>query len=78
MLALLWSERGKVVSRRRFLEEVWPDGGQSVGDRTVDTHLLHLRQKVEVDPRAPRFLQTVHGVGYRLVPADQSWPGRGP
>jgi len=66
MLALLWNERGKVVSRARFLAEVW-EGGGGVGDRTVDTHLLHLRQKLEADARAPRFLITVHGVGYRLV-----------
>jgi two-component system, OmpR family, alkaline phosphatase synthesis response regulator PhoP len=66
MLALLWSERGKVVSRARFLREVWSDGGQSVGDRTVDTHLLHLRQKLEDDPRAPVWIVTVHGAGYRL------------
>jgi len=66
MLALLFSERGKVVSRSRFYRELWPEGGQTVGDRTVDTHLLHLRQKLERDPKAPRFLITVHGVGYRL------------
>ncbi|MGE3174079.1 MAG: response regulator transcription factor [Planctomycetota bacterium] len=67
MLGLLWRERGKVVSRARFLQEVWSDGGQSVGDRTVDTHLLHLRQKVEDDPKAPRWIVTVHGAGYRLL-----------
>jgi DNA-binding response OmpR family regulator len=67
MLALLWRERGRVVSRTQFLQEVW-GGDASVGDRTVDTHLLHLRQKVELDPRAPVHLLTVHGVGYRLDP----------
>jgi two-component system response regulator VicR len=66
MLALLWSERGKVVSRSRFLADVW-DGGAGVGDRTVDTHVLHLRQKLEADAKSPQLLLTVHGVGYRLV-----------
>jgi two-component system alkaline phosphatase synthesis response regulator PhoP len=65
MLALLWQERGRVVDRARFLQAVW--GGASIGDRTIDTHLLHLRQKLERDPKAPRHLLTVHGVGYRLV-----------
>jgi DNA-binding response OmpR family regulator len=69
MLALLWQERGRVVDRARFLREVW--GGASVSDRTIDTHLLHLRQKIERDPKAPLHLLTVHGVGYRLaVPGD--------
>ncbi len=66
MLALLWRQRGRVVSRAHFLAEVWGGDG-SVGDRTIDTHLLHLRQKVEVDPKNPRHLFTVHGVGYRLA-----------
>ena len=35
-------------------------------DRTVDTHIKNLRQKIEDDPKVPRYLQTVHGVGYRL------------
>ncbi len=65
MLSLLWQERGRVVDRTRFLKEVW--GGASIGDRTIDTHLLHLRQKLERDPKDPQHLLTVHGVGYRLA-----------
>ncbi len=66
MLQLLWRERGKVVSRGRFLHEVWglhPD----LSTRTVDTHVLYLRQKIEVDPKVPRVLLTVHGAGYKLA-----------
>jgi DNA-binding response OmpR family regulator len=69
MLALLWRERGRVVDRTRFLREVW--GGASISDRTVDTHLLHLRQKLERDPKAPAHLLTVHGVGYRLTTGEE-------
>jgi two-component system, OmpR family, alkaline phosphatase synthesis response regulator PhoP len=65
MLQLLWRERGRVVDRAMFLQEVWD--GAVIGDRTIDTHLLHLRQKLERDPKSPRHLLTVHGVGYRLV-----------
>ncbi len=65
ILALLhrWGER--VVSRDRFLEEIWGED-PFVSHRTVDTHVLNLRQKVEVDPKKPRHILTVHGVGYRL------------
>jgi DNA-binding response OmpR family regulator len=65
MLALLWRERGAAVSRNRFLDEVW-GSEQFVGTRTIDTHVLNLRAKLEPDPARPRFLLTVHGVGYRL------------
>ena len=65
MLALLYRERGRVVDRSMFLQEVW--GGTTIGDRTIDTHLLHLRKKLEADPKQPKHLLTVHGVGYRLV-----------
>jgi DNA-binding response OmpR family regulator len=66
MLSLLRQHGGRAVSRALFLKEVW-GGDQFVGDRTIDTHMLNLRQKVELDPKQPRFLLTVHGVGYRLV-----------
>ncbi|MBK8100290.1 MAG: response regulator transcription factor [Planctomycetes bacterium] len=65
MLSLLWQQRGRVVERSQFLQHVW--GSATIGDRTIDTHLLHLRQKLERDPRRPRHLLTVHGVGYRLA-----------
>ena len=66
MLALLYGEAGKAVRRERFLDEVW-GSDQFVGARTVDTHMLNLRNKLEVDPKRPRHLLTVYGVGYRLV-----------
>ena len=65
MLELLYASLDEVVPRERFLEEVW-GGGETVTPRTVDTHMLNLRQKVELDPKSPRHLTTVHGVGYRL------------
>lgn len=64
ILELLWAQRGRVVSRSEILRSVW--GTRIVSDRTIDTHVLHLRQKLEDDPGEPRFLRTVHGVGYRL------------
>jgi len=66
MLRLLRQRTGRAVPRAEFLREVW-GGSPFVGDRTIDTHVLNLRQKLEADCRRPRFLLTVHGVGYRLV-----------
>jgi DNA-binding response OmpR family regulator len=71
MLSLLRQHGGRAVSRALFLKEVW-GGDQFVGDRTIDTHMLNLRQKVEQDPKQPRFLLTVHGVGYRLVEGTEA------
>ena len=66
MLGLLWRQQGRAVSRAQFLNEVW-GGDEFVGDRTIDTHMLNLRHKVERDSKKPRHLLTVHGIGYRLV-----------
>ncbi|KNY28080.1 transcriptional regulator, winged helix family [Pseudobacteroides cellulosolvens ATCC 35603 = DSM 2933] len=35
-------------------------------DRTVDTHIKNLRQKIETDPKSPKYILTVHGIGYRF------------
>jgi DNA-binding response OmpR family regulator len=66
MLRLLRQRMGRAVARGDFLREVW-GGASFVGDRTIDMHVLNLRQKLEPDARQPRFLLTVHGIGYRLV-----------
>ena len=71
MLSLLRQHGGRAVSRALFLKEVW-GGDQFVGDRTIDTHMLNLRQKVEPDPKQPRFLLTVYGIGYRLVEGPEA------
>jgi two-component system alkaline phosphatase synthesis response regulator PhoP len=67
MLKLLWRERGRPVARERFLEEVWGHE-RFPTTRTVDQHMVKLRQKVERDPADPKHLQTAFGVGYRLEP----------
>ena len=67
ILELLYRDAGEVVSRARFMDEIWGTE-QFVSNRSVDTHILHLRQKLEVDPHNPRYLLTVHGAGYRLCP----------
>ena len=57
----------RVLSREELLNEVW--GYQSYPTtRTVDNHILKLRQKLEPDSAEPRYLQTVYGAGYKFVP----------
>jgi two-component system alkaline phosphatase synthesis response regulator PhoP len=61
------AHRDQVLSRDRLLDEVWGYEA-TVQSRTVDVHVLALRQKLEADPARPRYLRTVHGRGYRFVP----------
>ena len=66
ILSLLFAELGRAVHRTELLNRVW-GSDRYVSTRTIDTHVLNLRHKIEVDPKQPRFLLTVHGIGYRLV-----------
>lgn len=58
--------RGEVVTRDRMLNEVWGYDDYS-GTRTVDTHILKLRQKLEADPSNPKFIVSIYGEGYKFV-----------
>ena len=65
ILAMLMSTPGRVFSREELLEQVW--GLDFYGDtKTVDVHIRWLREKIEEDPSAPKYVQTVRGFGYRL------------
>ena len=65
LLAALARRANTVVARRSLLDDVWAydDGVQT---RTVDTHVVELRRKIESDPANPVYLQTVRGKGYIL------------
>ena len=65
MLRLLAEAQGEPISRERFLDLVWGYGAFPT-TRTVDTHIASLRRKIEKNPDEPRWIKTVHGVGYRL------------
>ena len=65
LLEYLIGHRGVVVTREELLENVWSLNGDTLS-RTVDVHVAGLRKKIEADPRYPRFLLTVKGVGYKL------------
>ena len=65
MLRLLAESPGEPVARERFLDVVWGYTAFPT-TRTVDNHIASLRGKIEPDPDAPRWIKTVHGVGYKL------------
>ena len=67
LLRLLVSRPGEVLSREQLLDEVWGMENYPT-TRTVDTHVFYVRSKLEIDPRNPRHLITVHGIGYRWAP----------
>jgi two-component system OmpR family response regulator len=65
LLRILAANPGRVFSREELIERaLGSDFGGS--DRTVDAHVKNLRQKIETDPGDPRYVRTVHGLGYRF------------
>ncbi len=66
LLQFLARHRGEVVSRDDILDAVWGKD-EYVMPRTVDTHIAHLRKKLEGDPSEPRYIKGVRGVGYKFV-----------
>ncbi|MBZ5636983.1 MAG: response regulator transcription factor [Acidobacteriia bacterium] len=66
VLRLLARHRGEIVTRDRLLEEVWGYEAYPT-TRTVDNHILRLRQKLEEDPSNPRYILSIYGEGYKLV-----------
>lgn len=66
LLCYLIEHRGQTLSRDQLLDEVW--GYDAIpSTRTVDVHIAGLRGKIEPDPRRPRYILTVHSLGYKFV-----------
>lgn len=70
LLAALMRRPGRVVTRSGLLDAAGR-GDVFVSVRTVDVHISHLRQKLEEDPRTPRLIKTVRGVGYVFAKEEQ-------
>jgi len=65
VLEILIKNKGRVITREFLLDKVW--GYEYIGEtRTVDVHIRHLRQKIEEDDKAPKYIETIRGVGYRF------------
>ncbi len=71
ILMALARSPGHVFDRRTLLERIWGDSSYR-DPRTIDVHIRHLREKIEVDPKEPAHLLTVRGVGYRFRDEDSA------
>lgn len=66
LLCYLIKNRGAVLTRDQLLNEVWGYDAMPT-TRTVDVHIASLRQKIEPAPHSPRYILTVHGLGYKFA-----------
>lgn len=64
LLYVLTQAEGRALSRSELLRRAWPEAIDN--PRTIDTHILSLRKKIEPDPRQPSLIQTIRNVGYRF------------
>ena len=70
LLAFLMTYPGRVFTRLELLEAVRGETYESF-ERSVDSHIKRLRQKIEPDPRNPRFVLTIFGIGYKLAKEEE-------
>ena len=65
ILLLLIKNQGKVLSIEQIYENIWNE--EAIGaDNTVAVHIRHIREKIEINPREPRYLKVVWGIGYKI------------
>lgn len=69
LLEILIKNKGRVMTRDFLLDKIW--GYEYIGEtRTVDVHIRHLRQKIELDDKNPQHIETIRGIGYRFSYGD--------
>ena len=65
ILLLLMKNQGRVFSINQIYESIWNE--DAIGaDNTVAVHIRHIREKIEINPKEPRYLKVVWGVGYKI------------
>lgn len=67
LIALLAASPGRVFSRSQILDAMYGNDDAGVLDRTIDVHIKNIRRKLDDDPREPRYIESVFGVGYRFI-----------
>ena len=67
LMRIFAARPGEALSRIELVDELGRGGGQAQ-ERVVDVQITRLRRKIEIDPKQPRYLQTVRGAGYMLAP----------
>ena len=65
ILLFLLRNKGRVFSIEQFYENIWNEDAVNV-DNTVAVHIRHIREKIEINPKEPRYLKVVWGVGYKI------------
>lgn len=65
ILILLMKNQGRVFSIDQIYENIWNEAAVRV-DNTVAVHIRHIREKIEINPREPKYLKVVWGVGYKI------------
>ncbi|MBR6745243.1 MAG: response regulator transcription factor [Clostridia bacterium] len=65
ILELLARNKGRVFSAEDIYSNVW-NGQNAVGDGTIAVHVRHIREKIEINPKEPRYLKVVWGIGYKI------------
>lgn len=70
LLTILIARPGRVFTRMELLEQLQGEAFAAY-ERTIDVHVKNLRAKLESDPREPRYIETVYGVGYRMRPDNE-------
>ena len=67
LFLLLVNNRGILLTRERLLDEIWDAAGEFVNDNTLTVYIKRLREKIETDSAHPKIIQTVRGMGYKVV-----------
>lgn len=65
LLLILVENKGNVLSRNVLLEKIWDVDGSFVDGNTLNVYIKRLREKIEKDPKKPKYIETVRGIGYR-------------
>ena len=66
ILKLLVQNKDIVLSAKQIYEKVWKEPAFDVG-KTISVHIRHIREKIEINPKEPRYLKIVYGLGYKVV-----------
>ena len=64
LLRMLVENRGVTLSRAKLVDAIWTDGAEYVDENALSVAIKRLRNKIEVTPSKPKYIQTVYGIGY--------------
>jgi two-component system alkaline phosphatase synthesis response regulator PhoP len=70
LLQFFVRNRGRVISRTELLEHVWGEHNVVISLRTIDSHIVSIRKKLQDDPSSPKFIINIRGVGYKLTDSE--------